>query len=278
MKKILVTGANGYIGRHVIQELKKKNVEIIANDIRFDCTESGIMYKEIDIFSRDPKMFEKLGSPDICLHLAWQDGFIHNSKKHMEKLSEHYTFICNMIDSGLSHIAVMGTMHEVGYYEGPINEDTPCNPQSMYAIAKNALRQSLAQQLSSTEVTFQWLRGFYIYGDDSRSNSIFNKITIAEKGGKKKFPFTTGKNKYDFIHIDDFAKQIVACVMQDRINGIINCCSGKPISLSDKIEGYLKENNYRIELDYGAFPDRPYDSPAIWGDNSKINRIMGIDA
>ena len=59
-----------------------------------------------------------------------------------------------------------------------------------------------------------------------------------------------------------------------RLNGIINICSGKPEKLSDRVERFIKENNYNIKLEYGAFPDRPYDSKAVWGDGKKIQEIM----
>ena len=55
---------------------------------------------------------------------------------------------------------------------------------------------------------------------------------------------------------------IVAASVQDEINGIINVCTGKPQSLADRVERFLQEKHYKIKLDYGAFPDRPYDSPA----------------
>ena len=42
----------------------------------------------------------------------------------------------------------------------------------------------------------------------------------------------------------------------------------------EEIEGFIKKKGYSIKLEYGAFPDRPYDSPAVWGDATKINKIM----
>ena len=63
-------------------------------------------------------------------------------------------------------------------------------------------------------------------------------------------------------------------VMQDKFSGIIHCCSGEPISLSKMIEGFIEKNELDIALDYGAFPDRPYDSPGIWGDANVIHQIM----
>ncbi len=207
--------------------------------------------------------------------MAWKDGFAHNSDAHIEFLFSHYLFCKNMVDQGLKHLSIMGAMHEIGYYEGAIDEKTPCNPLSQYGVAKNALRQSLQILLKDrSDICFQWLRAYYIYGDDKTNKSIFTKIIQAVTEGRKKFPITSGKNKYDFIEINDLAKQLALCITQDKIQGIINCCSGKPISLAEKVEAFIKEHDLDIELEYGAFPDRSYDSPAVWGDNKKIRRIM----
>jgi nucleoside-diphosphate-sugar epimerase len=273
-KKILVTGAGGYIGRHVVKTLLDMGAEVLAADIYTDLIDDRATLINQDIFSGDKDIFLKLGSPDVCLHMAWKDGFIHYSDAHMTHLSKHYEFVKNMLDGGLKHIAVMGTMHEIGYYEGAIDENTPCNPISMYGIAKDALRRSLMLLVDKKEITFQWLRAFYIYGDDKRNHSIFAKLIAAQEEGKKTFPFTTGKNKYDFIHVEELARLISLCVLQDKINGIINCCSGVPVSLAEKVESFIKEHGNKIKLEYGAYPDRPYDSPAIWGDNTKINQII----
>ena len=127
---------------------------------------------------------------------------------------------------------------------------------------------------SQKNIKMQWIRGYYIVGNSERGSSIFSKITAAEKEGKEQFPFTTGKNQYDFIDYSLFCKQIANVVINNNILGIINCCSGYPESLASRVERFIKENNYKIKLQYGAFPDRPYDSLAVWGDNSKILQIL----
>ena len=106
------------------------------------------------------------------------------------------------------------------------------------------------------------------------TNESYQSYVAAVEAGKKEFPFTTGQNQYDFVDYDIFAEQVAAVVSQSDINGIINICSGKPEKLSDRVERFIKENNYNIKLEYGAFPDRPYDSKAVWGDGKKIQEIM----
>ncbi len=272
--KILVTGANGYIGSKVVKKLCDFGVEVIATDLSCTNIDKRACFIEANIFEEREEWKSFFKNPDVCLHLAWRNGFVHNSNKHMLDLSNHYRFLTKLIDEGINQIAVMGTMHEIGYWEGVIDENTPCNPLSQYGIAKNALRKSIELYSLQKGCKFQWLRAYYIFGDDTFGNSIFCKIRQAVERGEKTFPFTTGKNKYDFIHIDDLAKQISMCVMQDKVLGIINVCSGKAVSLAEQVEWYISYNKLPIELKYGVYPDRPYDSPCIYGDNSKIRNIV----
>lgn len=274
MKKVVVTGAGGYIGRHVVKKLCDMNYEVFAVDMKKKDWDRRAEFLNVPIFSGSPDIYQQLGSPDICIHLAWKDGFIHNSPAHMQNLSNHMIFLQHMIDAGLPMLTVMGTMHEVGYWEGAIDENTPCNPMSQYGIAKNAMRQSLMLVTKEKKCVLHWLRAYYITGDDMRGKNIFSKIVATANQGKKTFPFTSGKNKYDFVDIDTLADMIVAASIQNKINGVINVCSGEPISLSERVERFIKENGFDIKLEYGAFPDRPYDSPAEWGNNSKIKKIM----
>lgn len=271
--RILVTGANGYLGRGIVKRLLEYGHEVIATDFKINDENKITTVKECNLFEIE-NPFEYFEKPDVLLHLAWRDGFVHNSDAHILDLPNHYKFIKDMCESGIRKVAVMGTMHEIGFYEGCIKEDTVCHPMSLYGISKDALRNIVKQITTKNNIEYQWLRAYYIVGDSKYGNSIFSKITAAEAEGKETFPFTTGQNQYDFIDYDDFCKQVAKTVIQNDINGVINICSGRPEKLADRVERFIKENNYNIKLKYGEFPDRPYDSKAVWGDSSKIEEIL----
>lgn len=271
--KVLVTGANGYLGQGICKELIKKGISVIATDFSDEHIVKECIIKCANIFEIDDP-YEYFDKPDILIHLAWRNGFVHNSITHIEDLPMHYNFLKKFVNAGISKMAVLGSMHEIGFYEGSIDEFTPANPQSLYGISKNSLRQLMELECNKTNTILYWLRGFYIVGNTKSGCSIFSKITQAEMEGKSKFPFTMGLNQFDFIDYNTFCEMVVAVVRQNGITGIVNICSGRPEKLADRVERFIKENNYKIQLDYGKFPDRPYDSKAVWGNSNKIDKIM----
>lgn len=272
--KILVTGANGYLGTGVVKQLCDDGINVVAAcHSSTDGVDSRAEIRQCNVFSlTDP--YNYFDQPDVLLHMAWRNGFLHNEPSHINDLPSHYDFINRMIDCGVKKVAVIGSMHEVGFFEGSIKEETPTHPESLYGIAKDTLRNVVKLLCKNAGIPFQWLRGYYIVGNSDYGCSIFSKITAAEKEGKEYFPFTTGINQWDFIDYNEFCFQTAVAVEQDEINGVINICHGRPEKLSERVERFIKENDYKIKLDYGKFPDRPYDSKAVWGDSSVIERII----
>jgi dTDP-6-deoxy-L-talose 4-dehydrogenase (NAD+) len=271
--KILVTGANGYLGQGIVRHILDCGNEVVAADFAVDNIDERADRRACDLFSI-PDPYTYFGQPDVILHLAWRDGFVHYSDAHIDDLPKHYAFIKSFAESDVKMIAAMGSMHEIGFFEGSIKEDTPCNPTTPYGIAKNGLRQLTEMFCKQKGKKFMWLRGYYIVGNSKYGSSIFSKITAAEAEGKTEFPFTLGQNQFDFIDYEDFCEQVARSVSQDKILGIINICSGHPEKLADRVERFIVENGYKIKLKYGAFPDRPYDSKAVWGDGRKIEAVM----
>lgn len=271
--KILVTGANGYLGQGVVKRFLDMEIHVVATDLTVESIDKRAEVIAADLFTVESP-FEFFGSPDILVHMAWRDGFTHNAQSHLTDLSSHMNFLEKMFNSNIKKIAVMGSMHEVGFFEGSIDETTPTNPANFYGVSKDALRNYILLKSELTGISVEWLRAFYIVGNTDKGSSIFSKIVQSENNGSEKFPFTTGKNQFDFLDYDEFVKRVVLSVLQNEVSGIINICSGEPVRLSDRVEQFIIENGFKIKLNYGAYPDRKYDSKAVWGNSEKIDHIL----
>ena len=162
--KILITGANGYLGQGIVKTILDFGIDVIAVDFEVDQIDDRAERIPCNLFEiKNP--YHYLKKPDILLHLAWRDGFIHYADSHINDLPKHYEFIREFAESGISKITVMGSMHEVGFFEGSIREDTPCNPTTPYGISKNALRNLTEMLCNRKNIIFQWMRGYYIVGN-----------------------------------------------------------------------------------------------------------------
>lgn len=276
--KIIVTGANGYLAQGIINALLAKGFEVegIARGAS-QISHPKYAHIEADAFAVD---FTTLAAePDTALlHAAWTNGFKHQHSDHLRYLPEHVTLLENAIKAGIKNINVIGTMHEVGYHVGEVNERTPTEPLSPYGIAKNALRQWLTVASAEAGIRMKWLRAFYIVSADARSNSIFSKLYATASTGGTDFPLNSGRSQYDFISFEEFCGLATEATTQTLVTGTINVCSGTPVALLDKVEEFVLDNELKLNLNVGAFPDRPYDSPAIWGDTTKIRKIHSLSS
>lgn len=99
--KILVTGANGYLGQGVVKALLDNGHSVVAADFKTNYVDDRAEKMDCDLFSvEDPYTY--FGKPDVLLHLAWRDGFVHYSENHIADLPKHYHFLKQMVDAGIA--------------------------------------------------------------------------------------------------------------------------------------------------------------------------------
>ena len=278
--KILVTGATGFVGSHVINELLKYDHEIIAA-VRNKTSTTNLTDKikiiELDLDNLNPikNYFLESGKPDVLIHLAWQGLPNYKEKFHIEKnLPSHFAFLKNMVDNGLQNLVVTGTCFEYGMKEGCLTEEMKSDPQNPYAAAKDELRKFLEQLQKEKYFNLKWVRLFYMYGKGQNPNSLLSQLETALQTDESVFNMSGGEQLRDYLPIEKVAEYIVKISLQNKINGIINCCSGVPIKVKTLVENYLKKINKNISLNYGYYPYPDYEAMAFWGDDTKLKKIV----
>lgn len=275
--KIAVTGANGFIGRHVLAELLKHEVEIIAitrSSIRPAWLNRSIHNVGIDISRFSQDCYEQIGRPEILIHLAWEGLPNYKSSYHLKtELPKQLNFLKAIIKSGLSSLFVTGTCFEYGIQSGSLSEEIQVKPNNPYGYAKNELREQLETLKSDNLFSLTWARLFYMYGQGQAGTSLYTKLKEAVTRGDKVFNMSGGEQLRDYLSVEEVARQIVRLAMMKRDLGIVNVCSGKPISVRKLVERWLSENNWDIELNFGHYPYPDYEPMEFWGDSSRIDSI-----
>jgi len=278
--KILVTGATGFVGRYVVKALLKKNIEVVATSRDPEKVKNVPWFSEVEYIACDlseagRNFFSYFNGPDCMIHLAW-DGLSHyNSNDHFEKgVALHYRFIKNMLANGLGHLIVAGTCLEYGLQNGCLSEEMDTRPVVSYGLAKDTLRKYLEHQIKNRPVTFQWIRLFYMYGAGQSENALLPQLDQAIENGSEFFNMSGGEQLRDYLSVETIAAHIVAIALQKKITGLINCCSGVPVSVRQLVEKRIWETGSSIKLNLGHYPYPDYEPMAFWGDIRKLKMII----
>lgn len=284
--KVLVTGASGFIGRHLIASLLKTSHSVVASstsalkaskfewfpNVRF------IEYRITEAYD-DRDLYAFFEEPDVLIHLAWDGLPDFKGIHHLEwNLPSHLNFIGNLINNGLTDLTVTGTCLEYGMVEGELNETMPPKPVVNYAIAKDRLRQSIELLGSTVALDFKWVRLFYMYGEGQHPKSLIPQLEQALQKGDPEFNMSGGEQIRDYLPVSEVGKLLCRIGLQSEVTGIINCCSGKPISVKQFVETYLSSKGSNIRLNLGVYPYPDYEPMAFWGSTYKMKTISDYDA
>jgi len=276
--KVAVTGATGFIGRHVLAELAERSVESIA--LVRPSTKKALGFircnlVHIDLHNPPPNAFELMGKPDVLIHLAWSGLPNYKSLHHFEQeLPAQYRFLKSLIESGLQTLVVAGTCFEYGIQSGSLSERVPLRPSIPYGFAKNALRCQLEYLKATYPYQLAWARLFYLYGEGQAQSSILPQLRGAVERAEPLFNMSGGEQLRDYLPVTTAARHLVSLALAEKDIGVVNICSGIPISIRKLVEGWIEESGWSIKLNLGHYPYPDYEPIAFWGDPQKISSII----
>ena len=283
--KVLVTGASGFIGNYVIEQLLEKKHQVIATSFNEVKAKGKSWYKYVTYISYDihseasENLFEKFLKPDLVIHLGWGSLSNFKSQEHIDTiLPAHYRFLKNLILNGLKDLTCIGTCLEYGMQEGCLSEDMPSNPTIAYPIAKHQLYQQLILLKRDFDFSLKWVRLFYMYGKGQSEKSILSLLDKALENKEETFNMSLGEQVRDYLPVEDVAKNIITFALQRSVEGIINCSSNQPISIKQLVAEHLKLKQKNIKLNLGYYPYPDYEPFKFWGDNAKQLKIKANES
>jgi nucleoside-diphosphate-sugar epimerase len=281
--KVLVTGATGFVGSHLVHRLLQSGHRVVATASSAAKAVTCSWYNKVSFFEHkleggpmQANLFEQFQQPDLLIHLAWQGLPNYKDVQHIENnVMPHYFFIKNLVQHGLANVTITGTCLEYGMQSGALQEDMEPRPGNPYALAKDSLRK-FVQALSVNNVfSFKWVRLFYMYGEGQNPQSLIPLLEKAIAEGQTEFRMSGGEQLRDYLPVSEVAKYLEAIALQTTVSGIINCCSGAPVSVRKLVEEFIaaKKSNIRLVLGHYPYPD--YEPMAFWGSSEKLNKILG---
>lgn len=266
MKKILLTGATGFVGRQVLNILLDENVEITTlvrkgkeDQIPKHSTVSNIITTQ-NLFTEPPEWWaEVCENIDTVIHLAWytEPGKYLQSPKNLECLTGTLNFARGAVQSGVKRFVGAGTCFEYDLTLGVLSNDSPLKPTTLYASSKVAAFVTLSEWLPLESVEFAWCRLFYLYGEGEDDRRLVPYLHKQLKAGKVA-ELTSGKQVRDFMDVKKAAKKIVNVSLSDQ-TGAVNICSGEPITVRGLAERIADEYGRKDLLKFGAKPDQLVD-------------------
>src|SRR3990167_1159090 len=237
MKKVLVTGAYGFIGRHSLSFLKKAGYEIHTVSRIDRPSVAGITCHQANLLL--PGVIDALMKqvkPSPLLHLAWytEPSQYWTAKENIAWVKISLNLLESFEKQGGKRVVMAGTCAEYDWRYGWCREElTPLNPTTLYGTCKNALQSMLVSFSKQYDLSAAWGRIFFLYGPHENSSRLFPYLmkTLLNSEAAR---CTAGNHIRDFLHVSDVASAFVALLHSD-VQGPVNIASGEALPIKDFI-------------------------------------------
>ena len=276
--KIAVTGATGFIGRHVRNAFAKTEHDVVLVVRRSEKADEITARESIvaaDLHQERTDWFELVGKPDAVLHLAWGGLPNYMDAYHVEvELPMQLKFLKALIDSDLKKLVVTGTCYEYGMSSGALSEDQETNPNTPYGIAKDSLRKELFEIQSAKRFDLTWARIFFPYGEGQSSQSLYSLIRDVANSSNPEIQLSNSEGVLDFISVTELSDILISLTLTLHNVGILNLGSGQPKSVINFARGIASANNWTVTFSERVLSTRNFESKYFWSDNSKLTRVL----
>lgn len=268
---VLITGATGFVGRHVTQALLDRGHRVTALGRNADRHAAMRWHDEVpfetgDIALADAGQFFANRHFDALVHLAWAGLPNFTGAFHLtENLPADLQFLTAAAKSGIREIVAAGTCLEYGLQFGPLDVTMATAPTTPYGLAKDTIRKALQMMQAEHAFNLKWMRLFYMFGEGQNPRSVLAQLDQAIDRGDEVFRMSKGDQLRDYLPVTDIAHIFGDLTGRSDIDGIINCCSGKPISILDLVQQRCAERQSNIRLERGHYPYPGYEALAFWG-------------
>lgn len=256
MKHVVVAGATSFLARHLLPLLagKANVIGLVRRGRMGDC--SNVTYIPLELEEYD-QFSMHVSRCDAYLPLVWagtkrkarNDAQINESSFHAVMKS-----VRQAIDMGCKKIIIPGTCAEFSSDGRPIDEKTPCRPQSPYGYWKHQLVVETEKLCKERAVRFYCLRMFSVYGADDAPDKMLNAIW-KQLVSNETICMTEGWQVWSFLHVDDAARAFAMTVLNDGLpEGCYNLAAEEHRTLRDFVEEMRVVANSSSEIHYGAIP------------------------
>ncbi|MCI4663228.1 MAG: NAD(P)-dependent oxidoreductase [Neomegalonema sp.] len=274
---LIVTGATGFIGAHVVTAALQAGRQVLA--LGRDVTKAATArwagraeFLPLDLHGdADALAAAPWAEAHAVLHLAWPGLPNYRDPAHVTThLPSDARFLAEIQRLGAQRIVVAGTCFEYGLKSGCLAEETECAPILPYPIAKNALRQLLFAAPQTAAIT--WARLFYTYGPGQHPRSVLAQLDAAIDRGDATFPMSGGEQLRDYLPVETIAERLVR-LAESPATGLYNICAGAPISIRRLVSERIATRRAEIAVDLGVYPYPDYEPMAFWGDGARFARL-----
>jgi NAD dependent epimerase/dehydratase len=291
--KVLITGADGFIGSHLTEALYKKGYQVRAlcqyNSFNnWGWLEDISCKDDIEVFSgdiRDPFYCEELVSGvDIVFHLAALIAIPYSyisPQSYIETNIQGTLNICQAsIKNKVSRVLHTSTSEVYGTAKFvPINEDHPLQPQSPYSASKIGADAIAMSFFNSFNLPLTIVRPFNTYGPRQSARAVIPTIITQIANGAKEISLGDTTPTRDFTYVEDTCSgflELSAC--DDSIGETVNLGSNSEISISDALEiiKNLMKSDVNFILDKERIRPKNSEVYRLWSDNSKLRRLTNF--